>query len=357
MGGKNYQALIIVLCCILASCKKDKPNAPAGFTFTGAGSVFVVCEGNFGSGNSSLYAYKPARDSIFGDLYSNANKQSLGDVFQSMVKINSQYFLCINNSDRVVILNAGTLTVAGVINIPKPRYILPISDNKAYVSSQYSQNVYVINPQTHKVLDTVELPHMNPEGMCLFNNTAVICTWDIVCNVIYKVDIGTDKVVHVLGLAGYAPQEALLDNEGMLWVLSGNKPQHRVSTLTRLNPSSGDMLASYRFPDNADAIKPVFNNTRDTLYFIEANFDGGTANNGVYRMGIHESTLPATPFVAGKAFQYFWGLGIEPSTGYVYIGDPKGFTQKGSVYIYRQDGTQIKSFDVGMGPGHFYFER
>jgi DNA-binding beta-propeller fold protein YncE len=335
---------------------KDKPAAVGSIDFDPVGNVFIICEGNFGSGTSSMYAYNKHKDIVSGDLYSNATKQPLGDVFQSMVKMNNQYFLCVNNSDKVVILNAGNLSVAGQINIPKPRYILPISETKAYISSEYSYNVYAINPQTHQVTDTIVLPHKNTEGMCLFGNIAVICTWDTLCNVIYKVDVGSNNIVHILGVDGFAPQEPLLDKDGMLWVLSGNQPQKRAGALTRLNPSSGDTLASYHFPGKADAIKPVFNPTRDTIYFIEADYYGGTANNGIYRMGIYESALPVTPFVAASAFQYFWALGVDPTTGHIYVGDPKGFIQKGTVYVYKPDGTQLKSFDVGIGPGHFYFD-
>lgn len=357
MGRKDHKALIIACLCFLASCVKDKPADAPPFAFEPAGNVFVVCEGNFGSGNASLYAYNKLKDSVYGDLYRNATGRTLGDVFQSMVKMNGQYFLCVNNSDKVVILNAGNLSVAGTIDIPKPRYILPVNETKAYVSSEYSHNVYEIDPRTQKVVDTIKLPYQNPEGMCLNGNIAIICTWDTLCNNIYKVDIGTNKVVHVLGVNGFAPQQPLIDKEGMMWVLSGNQPQNCAGALTRLNPSSGDTLASYHFPGKTDAIKPVFNPSRDTLYFIEADFYGGTAHNGIYRMGIHDPGLPVQPFLQAGAFQYFWALGIDPATGYIYVGDPKGFIQKGTVYVHKPDGTQVRKFEVGLGPGYFYFDQ
>ena len=172
MGRKNFKTLIILLCGLIA-CKKDKPETTALTAFNAAGSVYIVCEGNFGSGNSSLYSYHPLQDSVFCDLNNTMSKAPLGDVFQRMVRIGNQYFHCINNSDRVVILNAGILSMAGIINIPKPRYILPINPTKAYVSSEYSKNVYVINPQTQQVTDTIKLPFQNTEGMCLCNSNAL----------------------------------------------------------------------------------------------------------------------------------------------------------------------------------------
>ncbi|MFI5196447.1 MAG: DUF5074 domain-containing protein [Chitinophagales bacterium] len=355
MGRKTYKALILVFCCWLASCVKDKPGTLSNATPGSSGNVYIVCEGNFGSGSATLYAYQPLHDSVFGDLYKTVNHQPLGDVFQSMKRIGDQFFLCINNSDKVVVINANNWTLEGIINIPKPRYILPISATKAYVSTLYSNKVYIINPQTEQVTDTITLPCKNPEGMCLYNNTAIICTWDTAGNNIYQVDITNDKIVHSIKVAGYAPQEALLDKDQMLWVMAGSEPE-RAGTLTRLDPSTGAILQSYYFPAVVYPLKPVFNNTKDTLYFIEANYNFGITNNGIFRMSIYDMALPSVPFVQAMQNQYFYALGIDPLSGYIYIGDPKGFVQKGSVYIYRPDGTQAGSFNVGLGPGHFYFD-
>ena len=356
MGGKGYKTLIIALCCFVASCKKDKPDAVNNSVPGATGNVYVVCEGNFGTGDATLYAFDPATDSVYGDLYSIANGQPLGDVFQSMQRIGDKLFLCINNSDKIVVVNASDRKLTGLIAIPKPRYILPISATKAYVSALYDNKVYVIDPQTLQVTDTITLPSQNPEGMCLYNNSAIVCTWDTAGNSVYKIDVNTDKLIQTIKVAGYAPQEALIDKEQMLWVLAGEQYSGKTATWTRIDPSTGEILTSYTFPADANAVRPMFNNTKDTLYFIEANQNGGTADNGIYRMGIHDAALPTQAFIAAKQYQYFWALGINPISGNIYVGDPKGFIQKGSVYVYRPDASLVKSFNVGLGPGHFYFD-
>jgi YVTN family beta-propeller protein len=356
MGRKSYQALIFSFCCWFASCVKDKPATLNNANPGSSGNVYIVCEGNFGVGDATLYAYEPKPDSVFGDLYNTVNHQLLGDVFQSMQRIGNKFFLCINNSDKVVVINASDRTLVGTISIKKPRYILDISPTKAYVSTLYSNKVYVIDPQKMQVTDSIALPDKNPEEMCIYNGNMVVATWDTAGNNVYSIDITTNKVIQAYKLAGYAPQSVLIDKEQMLWVLSGNPTDHRPCALTRMDLSTGQILASYSFSTKVNAVRPVLNNTKDTLYFIEANQDGGTNDNGIYRMDIHSASLPTQPFVAAKQYQYFWALGIDPLTGNIYVGDPKGFIQKGSVYVYRPDGTQIKSFTVGLGPGHFYFD-
>ncbi|MBA3827297.1 MAG: hypothetical protein H0X33_00015 [Taibaiella sp.] len=340
----------------MASCKKDNGAPCCTLPSTDSANVYVVCEGNLGNGDGSLYLYRPKKDSTYGDVYNIANKKILGDVFQSMTRIGDNLFLCVNNSDKVVVINANNWQEVSTINIPKPRYILQVSSTKAYVSTLFSEKIYVINPQTFSITGSISLPYQNPEKLLLHKNVAYACTWDTACNHLYTIDINTDKVTDSIQLTGKAPQEILLDKEQKLWILSGNAPEGKVATIDRYDPDAKKMLASYAFSPSADPLRPVFNNTADTMYFIEANYNGGIENNGIYRMGIKEASLPATPFIAAHAFQYFWALGIDPVTGYIYVGDPKGFTQKGSVTIYRPDATTITHFASGIGPGHFYFD-
>lgn len=354
--AKHFYKVIAACLLLLAACVKDKPgstNTSAGIT---ASTVYVVCEGNFGSGDGSLYQYEPATGTAYGDVYAAANAAHMGDVFQSMARIGDHLFLCINNSDKILVTSANTHKLVAQISIPKPRYILPLGNDRAYVSALYDNKVYIINTATFTVIGSFTIPSLNPEGMCLHLGHVFVTSWDTACSSIYKVDMHTNSVVQSIAVAGRAPQEVLVDKEQMLWVLAGNQPKGKVSSLTRIDPSSGNTLASYIFPADAGPIRPVFNNTKDTLYFIAANFNGGTTWNGIYRMPIHATALPSEPFIPAVQYQYYWALGIAPGTGHIFVGDPKGFTQKGNVTIYRANGSPISSFATGIGPGHFCFQ-
>jgi hypothetical protein len=74
-------------------------------------------------------------------------------------------------------------------------------------------------------------------------------------------------------------------------------------------------------------------------------------------MPIDAASIPTTPLIPAKQYQYFWALGIEPLTGNLYVGDPKGFIQKGSVQVYTPNGNFVKEWGTGIGPGHFYFQK
>jgi DNA-binding beta-propeller fold protein YncE len=273
-----------------------------------------------------------------------------------MTRVGNRFFLCVNNSDQVRVIDATTYASVGVISVPQPRYMLDMGNGTAWVSSLYHNKIYRINTSGLSVVDTLSLPAQSAEGMCLLNGSVYAACWDTSYNKIVVLDAVSGAAQRTIRIAGYAPQEVLADKEQMLWVLSGNAVDGRNAALTRIDPSTGAILDSFLFPATVNPVRPVFNPTKDTLYFIEADYSGASVYNGIFRMGIHESSLPVQAFLRAGAYSYFWALGVDPIRGTIYAGDPRGFAQAGLVYTVRQDGTKQDSFKVGIGPGHFYFD-
>src|SRR5687768_3763871 len=108
MGRKDQQ--IIRLCCLalllfFSACVKDKPAEPAvPVKLDTVGSVYIVCEGSLGNGNASLSLYQSTDGAINNNIYEAINGQPLGDVFESMQRIGDKLFLCVNNSDKIVVI-------------------------------------------------------------------------------------------------------------------------------------------------------------------------------------------------------------------------------------------------------------
>ena len=347
----------VVLLWCMASCRKDVPDVTADNAPSGSSLVYVVCEGNYGADNASMYAYNPAAGTVFGDVFKASNAgMPLGDVFQSMVRIGGEFYLCVNNSNKIVVLDTGTYRQKASISVSQPRYILQVTDTKAYISALYGNKVSILDLATGAIVGTISLPANNPEGMCLSGNMAAVACWDTGNNLVCLIDPSTDQVVQTLHAGGNAPQEVLSDKNGLLWVLSGNSPEAVTPCWTEIDPSTGAVLKKMVFPAQANPVRPVFNRTKDTVLFIEADYFGGSTYNGIFQFGIYDTSLPQTPLIPAVQNQYFWALGVDPATGNLYVGDPKGFTQQGDVGIYSPAGNLLGSFKVGLGPGHFYFD-
>lgn len=344
---------IAILTCFVVSCKKEPEPVP--IQISEGDRVLVVCEGSLGNGNSALTLYQPDSNRTTEDVFRQANGMPLGDVFQSITRIGDRYFLCINNSDRIYVISRSDFKLAGTISIPKPRYILQVSPNKAYVSTLFSKKIFIIDPQTLTVRGSFEMPYKNPEGMCLSGSKAFVCTWDSACSAVFPLDTATDAIGTSIAVGGKAPQEILSDKNGLLWVMAGNQADGVEASLSCINPTSGNLVKTFLF-GKEDPVHPVFNNGKDTLYFIQVTYLSGAKKGGVYRMSIDDASLPAQPFVAASPLQNFWGVGIHPKSGAVYVTDPLGFTQRGRVSIYPVQGGPISTFSTGVGPGHILFD-
>jgi len=347
----------LLLLLLLSACVKDKPEQPNHPDISADGrKVWIANEGSLGNGNASLSLLFPDKDSIFNNIFSQRNNQSLGDVFESMALVGNRLFLAINNSDKIKVIDKESFQLLGSIEVHKPRYMLLLDSMKMYVSSLFYPEINVVNPQSMQVTAQIPTDFPNTEGLLSFQNSVYACNWDTACAYIYEINPQTNQITHRLPIAGRAPQQVLADKLGHLWVIAGNVNKQKPSTLTCIDPQSRSIIKSFHFPAQAEVIKPTWNKTRDTLYFLGVNYNGGTNYNGVFRMAISDTIVPTEPFIPAEPLQYFWALGIDTATGNIYVGDPKGFIQSGEVLIYNPSGHLLKHYTVGLGPGFFLFE-
>lgn len=355
--GRKGNFLFLLIFLLLFSCVKDKPDDGRQKLPEDKGrKVWIANEGSLGNGNASLSIFNITADSVFNKVFFTQNNQDLGDVFQSMKIVGEYVFLAINNSDKIQVIDKNTYQLIATIPVRKPRQMLLVNENKMYVSSLFYPEINIVNPKTFQVIGKINVDFPNTEGMILLNHKIYVANWDTACNYIYEINPNTDSILDRIAIAGSAPTDIISDKNNKLWVLSGNIYKGKASYFTQIDPENKSILKNFSFPFEADIIKPVFNRTKDTLYFLGVNYDGGTAYNGLYRMDINATSVPNNLLVSAKPLQYFWGLGIDTVTNLIYISDPKGFIQNGSVQVFNPQGDMQKSFKTGLGPGSFLFE-
>ncbi len=352
----KYGCLLTGIIFLLAGCVKDKPRTdPDPVTPVGRNLVYIANEGSLNNGNSSLSVFDTDQDIVLNDVYTKANNQPLGDIFQSMTAAGDYLYLAINNSDKIAVIDRETYKLVTSISVRKPRYMLQVPGNKMYVSSLYYPEVHIIDLGSNQVTSTIKLPYPNTEGMVQLNDKVYVCCWDTACNYLYEIDLHTASVRDSILLAGEAPQQVLADKNNRLWVFAGNAYSGKTSRIMQVDPANRKVIKNMLFSPKAELLKPTWNPGKDTLYYLSVNYDGIPEYNGVFRMPVDAVTPPSKAFIPASLLQYYWGLGVDSLRNQIYIGDPKGFIQKGNVSVYNTSGEKIKSFDVGLGPGYFYF--
>jgi len=332
------------------SCSDDDdpivPPAP-----TSVDGLFVVCNGNYMSGNGSLSYYTPEDGTVENDIFARANGMKLGDIAQSMSIDGNTGWICVNGSNVVYAIDIDTYKVKGVVkDIAAPRNTLPVSDDKLYVSTLYDNRIAIVNPGTYTVTGYVDIPRMDAstgstEQMVKIGDYVYVNCWSYQTEVL-KIDSRTDEVVDLVDV-GIQPQSIAYDGNGHLWVLcdGGGWDENPIGfeepSLSRIDLATFEVDRTIKLQKYSVASHLRYH--AGNLYWLE---------NGVQRMSADATEAPSAPFIASSSYGLY-SLAINPVNGDIYVGDAIDYMQAGAVTRYNAAGEEISTFNVGIIPACF----
>ena len=353
-----YTTLFIVV--LLSSCSKS-PVDTVFFDFTNSRGVYIVNEGNFMYGNSSLSFYDPAAKRVYNQIFQARNGVPLGDVAQSMTIWNNLGFIVVNNSGKIYVVDSQTTEFKGSISgLSSPRYVHVVNSEKAYVSDLYARKITIFNPQTFQI--TGQIPVKNSksefnqhptEQMIRYQNLVFTNCWSY-DNKILVIDTDADQLVDSIEVFKQ-PNSMVIDRNNKIWVLTdggfeGSQYGYETPGLLKIDAETREIERTFRFNPGDHPLNLSINPTMDTIYFI---------NLHVWKMAITEKHLPEKPFVTSEytdSYGGFFSLGIDPLNSDIYIGDAIDHRQNGIILRYSSSGKIIDQFKAGISPGDFAFK-
>lgn len=350
-----------VLIAALGSCSKtpvredtNNNNPPPVQNTTYEHGIFVLNEGNFNWGNSSVTFIGANDSSVEQDVFKTHNgNRSLGDVAESMQIFNDEGFIIVNNSNKVEVVSLKDfVSVKRIDGFNSPRFMAIVDTNRAYVTNMQT-NISVVDLKTLSITKSIPTKSWT-EAIIKYNNYMFVSSIGLMTNPssgrnarVLVIDTKTDQIVDSIK-TGKEPVAMVMDKKDKIWVLcTGGYDQFEAPTLVRIDPALRIVDKTFSFPNPTTVPSRLcINSQRDTLYFLD---------NGVYQMPVSSSTIPSSPFIPAND-HLFYGLGIHPATGNIYVTDAKDYVQNGSVYQYNQvTGSLIRTFPAGRIPGAFCF--
>lgn len=339
MGKTKLIFALIFLSLGIQSCKK-KPTQPDPIELV-QGDVYITNEGNFMFGNASVSLYRPSDGSVVSDLYFAQNAQALGDVCQSLYIKGNSIFVVVNNSGKVVEVDANSFVRKRTIsNLVSPRYFLPLSDEKAYCTDLYQNGISIINLTTGSKSGVISCNGWT-ENLEFVNGKVFVA--NKTKGKLYVISPATDQIVDSLTLRS-DPNSMSVDKNGTLWVLCGGSSSNsEAAALFKINATT---LAKEEYVfENIRPSKLTMNGTKDTLFF---------ATQSLFRMGINETQVPSSAFLS-PTVNNLYAFSVHPNTYEIYISDAMDFVQRGRITRFKPSGEQIDSFLAGIIPGGIYF--
>jgi len=340
----------IVPTLLITSCKKDKTDA---FSINTSKGVFVVDQGAFGKVNAGISFFERNSKTLTNDVFNKVNGRSLGDVAQSMGEANGKYYIIINNSNKIEVVNKNNFISEGIIKgVNLPQYFLAINNTKAYVTEWGNGDggkVDVIDLTNNTITKTIPIGQ-GAMNLILANNKIYVAnsggfSYDKTISVI---NTATDKVDTTFEI-GDNPNSFAIDVNGKLWSLCGGKGKADYTgfetngSLVRINPLTNaieqtiTLATPYSSTNNL-----IINQSGNILYYC---IDGK-----VYKQSISSSVAEQTP-ILNKNYNAIF---IDHESNNFFAADAKNYSNKGWIYRYDLNFAPIDSFEVGIAPSFFY---
>ncbi|MCC9165827.1 YncE family protein [Pontibacter harenae] len=340
------------------SCDNDNDGPSGAYAEDG---VFMVNEGSFGTPNGSISYYNNRSQQVQNTIFQNENDRLLGDVIQNMVIHGDRAFIVANNSNKIEVVNANTFNSLGTIEgLEMPRYFAALNEDKGYVTEIVSYNgspgrVSVIDLNTFTVSKTIEVG-VQPQQLVIAGGKVYVANSG--GNTITVINSSTDAVESTITVTE-GPNSLVIDRNNALWVASSgvkvgwpvSEEESSPGALSKINLASNTVTSTLTFNQNAPSpSKLTTNGNRDKLYYV--------FNRKVYQQDVNATTLNTMPLIdRGTYIEYgFYGLGVDPETGYIYEGKVNDFTSSSWVIRYSPTGAPVDSFRVGIAPNGFVFK-
>lgn len=336
---------LFFLTLIFTSCVKDKPNpkVQTPVQLSNSKRVFVINEGPFGGGgNGSISLYDTGNNEVIENFYEQQNQSQIGNIAQSLNYIEGNYYIVVNNGNKIIVCDKDLKKSAEISGLTSPRYILPITNQKAYVSDLYANAVSIVDLNENKVIGSIPCVGKT-EKMILFYNKVFITNSDR--DYVYVANGLSDKIEDSV-FVGIGASSICKDRNDKVWVLASGLIPTKKGRLSRLDLITNKVEWFTEFSENDSPFNLCLNGTKDVLFYL---------NNSVYKMEIQATSAPTTAFIE-KETKSFYALGVNPNDHSIYVSDALDYSQRSQVYIYNQDGSARHNFKAGIISNSFYFE-
>lgn len=334
---KKYIPLCLIVFMSACFPEKDVPVSQA----PSPGSLLVLNEGNFQWGNATVSSYDIKEGTATdGDLFSSVNGRPLGDVLQSALLIDDHYWLVVNNSGKIEVVNKNTFTSTRTIGqLGSPRHLCQYSPTEVALTDLYSDSLSFLNIQSGEITEKVFLKGWKEEMVLVKNHI-----WVTNPNTprIYQVSLNPKKIIDSIPI-GFGSFSVYADKAERLWIATrGNKDLGISSMIHCMDPVSKAILFSETI--GTEIIQDFFVDSEDRVYYI--------FENKLFRFDAQTPSLPAAPLYEGSAGNLY---AVEYHAGKIFLSDAIDFTQRGKVIVLDDSGEVLDMFQAGRIPNGFLF--
>lgn len=348
-------AMFMVLVALFATSCSDDDNGGQGDPLPEGTQVkaVIVNQGLLTKGNASLSTLMKD-GTVNNDVFRTVNNRPLGDVAQSMMYKDGKYFVVLNNSKKIEVVDAKTFKSLETIAFKEdvnPRYMVSINEKEAVLSDMNKQLI-LINTETYQVVKSIETGGFAVEQMLCVGGKLFCCSTGSGIYVYNTNDLNTPRKI----ATEYAPFETtgLVQNTSdKIWAFCGglNDDYEKETVFYGIDPVTEKVTDTIVIP--ADIQVSYYPRTAGNAKTNKIYFDG-SQDSKTYAYEFNPAKGSIEPYVELSGLGMIYGMNVS-SDGNVFIADCLDYSgQRAYLREYRTDGSFF-SYKVGIYPGFIHF--
>lgn len=370
LKSKFYAFSMMALSLVAVSCEKEEPGTTVPENNSVSG-MFVLNEGTFGAGNSTLSFIDLKNTTLHRDIFGKVNPEitgNLGDAGNCIAVNDGKIYILTSKS--VEVIDAATCKHIKKFEMNSPRDIKFYNGN-AYISSfgvmkdapNYKGIVYELNIGQLEITREVTVGYQ-PEEMVVNGNKLYVANSmsPDYSNTEY------DRNVSVINLGSFTLEKNIdvavnmhrmeIDNNGNIYVSSRGNYFDIPANLYVIDTKTDAVVDTLDIPVSDMCL------SNDKIYVTSAQWSSAT---GGYEFSYtlydirQGKTVPGGFITDGSAseIKFPYGVAVNPENNDIYVTDAIDtyIPQNGKIYCFGADGKKKWTVEGEIVPAHMAFTK
>ncbi|MEO6693796.1 MAG: YncE family protein [Ignavibacteria bacterium] len=336
--------ILLINIFLIYGCNRDEIINPPVDVFT-ANGAYILTEGSGAVGSAKLSFYN-----FNNDVYSeNISSTTLGLFPDGLIFNNHELFLCeqgnFGSAGKVYKLDTNGF-VRNFSSVGTNPYSLTLNTGKLYLTNGPANNVSVLLKDSLETVTTINVG-VYPQEIISIGNKVFVCNTGVFSgpgdSTVTVIDAASDVVIATIRVRK-SPSSLAVTNDGKLLVGCPGSVANGI--IYKFDPSNYNKLDSFVI-NNSPALgfdKDIaVDRNSNAIYFITflnniAKYDMVTRAHSVFISNVNTSD------------DFYYGYNFDSKNRIHYVTNAKNFLVNGSINIYNDNASLIRSFNTGIAP-------
>ncbi len=346
---KKFYFLASLFAIALVACNDDDDEVVIkNGDYTPDSDAILLYEGSFNQNNADFTTFNEG--AITADVFYKANGKKLGDTATDMMEVGDYYYIAVNNSNYVSMIDDDTYVEKASRALYQPRYLA--SDGNFLYVSTYGQKVYKLSLIDLSLVDSVAVGSYT-EGLAIENNYLLAANSGYGAgNTVSVIDLSTFDLVQDVTVPAN-PTSLLATGTGKVFVKTTEYTADYSSATATI--SSIDVENNFAVATVTEASHMCLSANGNYVYFANCvpNYYTYTYQTSFFKYDLKNEAVSSDAVFANDSINTLlssislYMFNINPDNGEIFVGTSDYSTNSELYVIDKKGNSWVRYEDAG----------